>query len=108
MKNTLNVAHFHINMVLSMRNMFEEVKIIKSRGALGTGFMFQTGGKPSTWFPPVGLVELYLPSNSALRKINSITRFLMNLNGWLPGGWLAGWLAARLARWLAVGSWLVS
>ena len=21
--------------------------------------MFQTGGKPSTWFPPVGLVELY-------------------------------------------------
>ena len=26
--------------------------------------MFQTGGKPSTWFPPVGLVELYFPSNA--------------------------------------------
>ena len=32
--------------------------------------MFQTGGKPSTWFPPVGLVELYFPSNSTLREFN--------------------------------------
>ena len=54
--------------------MFKEVKVIKSRGALGTGFTyapellfelylaiknFQNGGKPSTWFPPVELVELY-------------------------------------------------
>ena len=56
-------------MVLSKRNMFKEVHVPKSRGALGTGFtyapvLFQTGGKPSTWFPPVGLVELYFPSNA--------------------------------------------
>ena len=25
--------------------------------------MFQTGGNPSTWFPPVGLVELYVLEN---------------------------------------------
>ena len=31
---------------------------------LRTSIMFQTGGKPSTWFPPVGLVELYFPSNA--------------------------------------------
>ena len=44
--------------------------------------MFQTGGKPSTWFPPVGLVELYFPSN-ALFISNSITKILINFNGWL-------------------------
>ena len=38
--------------------------------AAGVRFMFQTGGKPSTWFPPVGLVELYesRESFSKLRK----------------------------------------
>ena len=40
MKNTFHVAHFHINMVLSTRNMFKEVQVIKSRGALGTGFTY--------------------------------------------------------------------
>ena len=34
----------------------------------------RAGGKPSTWFPPVGLVELYFPSNSTLHKFNSITK----------------------------------
>ena len=42
--------------------MFEEVKVIKRRGALGTGFTYapvlEAGGKPSTRFPPEGLVEL--------------------------------------------------
>ena len=33
--------------------------------------MFQTGGKPSTWFPSVGLVELYEIKN-CFSKINSI------------------------------------
>ena len=27
---------------------------------LRTSIMFRTGGKPSTWFPPVGLVELHV------------------------------------------------
>ena len=61
MKYTFHVAHFHINMVLLTRNMFKEVKVIKSRGALGTGFTYapvwQSGGKPSTKFPHGGLVE---------------------------------------------------
>ena len=30
---------------------------------LRTNIMFQTGGKPSTWFPPVGHVELYVRIN---------------------------------------------
>ena len=34
--------------------------------------MFQTGGKPSTWFPPVGLVELYVSRNGVLHQFNSI------------------------------------
>ena len=80
-------------MVLLTRNMFKEAHVIKSRGALGTGFtyapvllfelylaMFQTGGKPSTWFPPVGLVELYFPSKSTFHKFNSITKILINFN----------------------------
>ena len=53
MKNTLHVAHFHINIVLSTRNMFKEAHVIKSRGALGTGF-------PRA---PVLLFELYLAMN---------------------------------------------
>ena len=38
--------------------------------------MFQTGGKPSTWFPSVGLVELYLQGNIFL--IYSIQRIIGN------------------------------
>ena len=38
--------------------------------------MFQTGGKPSTWFPPVGLVELYVLRivfyNTPTKKIRQI------------------------------------
>ena len=34
-ESTSHVAHFHINMVLSTRNMFKEVKVIKSRGGRG-------------------------------------------------------------------------
>ena len=57
--------------------------------------MFQTGGKPSTWFPP-GLVELYFLSNSSFHKFNS-----WQAAGWVPVGSQAGWLAAgRLASWL--------
>ena len=37
-KNTFHVAHFHITEFLSTRNMFKEVHVIKSRGALRTGF----------------------------------------------------------------------
>ena len=68
MKNTLNVAHFHMDKVFSTRNMFKEAHVIKSRGALGTGFTYApvllfelypainnssmaTSGEPSTWFP---------------------------------------------------------
>ena len=40
----------------SVLNMFEEAHVIKSRGALGTGFTYapvcRVGGKPSTGFPP--------------------------------------------------------
>ena len=54
MKNTLHVAHFHINMVLSTRNMFKEVEVTKSRGALGTGFTYA----------PALLFELYLAINN--------------------------------------------
>ena len=77
-------------MVLSTRNTFKDVHVPKSRGALGTGFtyapvllfelylainngstshgfgMFQTGGKPSTWFPPGRLVELIMILFNAL------------------------------------------
>ena len=49
-------------MVLLTRNMCKEAHVIKSRGALGTGFTYapvlEAGGKPSTWFPPERLVEL--------------------------------------------------
>ena len=50
MKNTLHVADFHVNEVLFTRNMFKEAHVIKSRGALGTGFTYA----------PVLLSELYL------------------------------------------------
>ena len=55
MKNTFHVAHFHFNMVLLTRNMFKEVHVIKSRGALGTGFTYA----------PVLLFELYLAINNS-------------------------------------------
>ena len=49
------MTNVHTNLVLSTRNTFEEVKVPKSRGALGTGFTYapvcRAGGKPSTWFP---------------------------------------------------------
>ena len=55
-KNTFHVAHFHISMLFSTRNMFKEVQVIKIRGAVGTGFTYapvcRAGGTPSTWFPP--------------------------------------------------------
>ena len=58
-KNIFHVAHFHINLVLSTRNMFKEVNVIKSRGALGTGFTYA----------PVLLFELYLAiSNRAVNR----------------------------------------
>ena len=77
MKNTFNVAHLRINKVLSTRNMFKEVKVPKSRGALGTGFtyapvLWQSCGKPSTKFPHGGLVEcLIIPHTFylSLKKI---------------------------------------
>ena len=53
MKNTLHVAHFHIKLVLPTRNVCKEVHVIKSRGALGTGFTYA----------PVLLFELYLAIN---------------------------------------------
>ena len=48
-------------------------------GALSYGFgiMFQTGGKPSTGFPPVKLVELYFPSDRALHDFNSMKIYFM-------------------------------
>ena len=55
MKNIFHVANFHINLVFSMRNMFKEVNVIKSRGALGTGFTYA----------PVLLFELYLAVNNS-------------------------------------------
>ena len=55
MKNAFHVAHFHTNMVVSTRNMFKEVKVPKSRGALGTGFTHA----------PVLLFELYLAINNS-------------------------------------------
>ena len=73
----------------------------------GFGIMFQTGGKPSTWFPPVRLVELYFLSNGALHTFNSMTNCSININSWLAAcsaRWLAGWLlAAGWVGWLAGG-----
>ena len=65
MKNTFHVVHFYMNEVLLTTNSCKQVHVIKSRGALGTGltlhqYYFRAGGKPSTSFPPVGLVELYI------------------------------------------------
>ena len=38
MKSISNVADFHINVVLSTRNMFKQVKVINKLGRFGTGF----------------------------------------------------------------------
>ena len=50
-----HIAHFHFNGVLLKRNMFKEVNVPKSRGALGTGFTYA----------PVLLFELYLAINNS-------------------------------------------
>ena len=39
-ENTLHGAHVHINIVFRTRNMFEEVRTIKSLGDLGTEFTY--------------------------------------------------------------------
>ena len=58
----MNVVEFHTVMVLSIRNISEQANVTKKVGAFGTGFTYaaviETGGKPSTWFPPEGLVEI--------------------------------------------------
>ena len=56
-KNTFHVSHFYIDDVLLTTNSCKQVRVIKSRGALGTGLttapvLCRAGGKPSTWFPP--------------------------------------------------------
>ena len=83
MKNTFHVAHFHIKMVLSTRNMFKQVHVIKSRGALGTGFTYctsiwQSCGKPSTKFPHGGLVEC-LSSHNFLSSLLKIQNFIFSI-----------------------------
>ena len=82
------------------------VETIGVRGStLARLAMFQTGGDPSTWFPPVGLLELYFTSNTILHTFNSITSaHEISMAGWLTAR-LAGWLAAWPAGWLAAG-WL--
>ena len=40
LENTSHVAHFHIDKVLLSRNMLKQAHVIKSRGALGTGFTY--------------------------------------------------------------------
>ena len=69
MNNTSHVANFHINMVLSTRNMFKEANVMQSCGALGTRnsdapvLLFELylamgkSGEPSTRFPLGKLVE---------------------------------------------------
>ena len=39
--------------------------------------MFQTGGKPSTWFPPVRLVELYVHQNLKFSRFQKSDCFLL-------------------------------
>ena len=60
MKDIFHVTHFHIGMILSTRNMFKGVKVIRSRGALGTGFTCA----------PVLLFELYLAINNSKQAVN--------------------------------------
>ena len=73
MKNIFHVAHLHIMLVLSTRNMFKDAKVIKSRGALGTGFTYalvwQSCGKPSTKFPHRWLVECLFIQLSSYRVL---------------------------------------
>ena len=56
-KIIFHVAHFHINRSLSTKNMFKGIKVIKSRGALGTESIYAA----------VLLFELYLAQTIALR-----------------------------------------
>ena len=66
MKNTFHVAPFHMKEVLQTRNVFTEVNVIKSRGALGTGFSYA----------PVLLFELYLAiNNSSTSHFHSTSHF---------------------------------
>ena len=65
MNFTSAVALCQIAMVILIENFSKQVNVTQKLGRLGTGIpiapvLFQTGGKPSTWFPPVGLVELYV------------------------------------------------
>ena len=73
-KNTLHVAHFRINLVSLTKNIFKEVKVPKSRGALGTGFscapVLEAGGKPSTRFPLEEILELKVHARS-MRMISN-------------------------------------
>ena len=86
----LHVAQFYINDVLLTRNSCEEANVPKIRGALRTGFttapVLEAGGKPSTWFPPEGLVELTchargmpMPSNHFLMKKWKFSKISKNL-----------------------------
>ena len=55
-KIILNVAHFHIMMVLMTKNSSKGVHVINKLGRIGTGIptapVCRAGGKPSTLFPP--------------------------------------------------------
>ena len=45
---------------------------------LRTSIMFRTGGKPSTWFPPVELVELYVLRSLKFLKLKNLFVFFEN------------------------------
>ena len=73
MKNISQGAHFYMSIELSTRNMFNEVEIIKSLGALCSLSGWLAGCWLATWLAG------WLPSWPA---------------AWLElGGWLAAWLA---------------
>ena len=89
-KKTLNRTEFHMMIHLKTKNLFKGVNVIKSRGALGTGLttapVLEAGGKPSTWFPPEGLVELTgcarfmrRPSNDFLLKNVKFSKISKNI-----------------------------
>ena len=54
-------------MVSITKNILKQAHVTNKLGRYGTGVPlapFQTGGKPSMWFPPVGLVELYFQATA--------------------------------------------
>ena len=62
MKNTLHVAHYHINRVLLTRNMFQQAHVPNKLGRFGAGFPIA----------PVLLFELYLAiSHSSTSRSSS-------------------------------------